>query len=88
MEIGQRVTYLSFGKVEHGIVKSISDAEHVFVVYHCDGNWNRYFDYTAARTEICDLVPGWIEDRAPEDSGAVDNSIQQTNAADGPTAHA
>lgn len=60
MEIGQKVTYLSFGQVEHGVVKSLSDEEHVFVVYHCDGNWDRYSEYTAARTRICDLVPGWI----------------------------
>jgi hypothetical protein len=61
MKIGQKVTYRSFGKLEHGIVKSLSDAEHVFVVYHCAGNWDRYFDYTAARTEIKDLVIGWVE---------------------------
>ena len=77
MEIGQKVTYVSVGKVERGIVKSFSDDEHVFVVYHCDGNWDRYFDYTAARTEIIDLVLGWI--RAAEDQGAVDE--QQTTAA-------
>jgi len=69
MQIGQRVTYLSFGKVEHGIVKSLSDAEHVFVVYHCAGNWDRYFDYTAARTEINDLVPGWVEDSHIPETG-------------------
>ena len=67
MQIGDKVTYLSFGKVEHGIVKSISDADHVFVVYHCAGNWDRYFDYTAARTEISDLVLGWVED-APQNA--------------------
>jgi hypothetical protein len=60
MEPGQKVTYLSHGKTEHGIVKSISDKNHVFVVYHCDGNWDRYQDYTAARTAILDLVSGWI----------------------------
>jgi hypothetical protein len=65
MQTGDRVTYLSFGKVERGIIKSISDADHVFVVYNCGGNWDRYFDYTAARTEICDLVAGWAED-APQ----------------------
>lgn len=59
MKVGDRVTYQDVGKTEHGIVKSLSDAEHVFVVYHCDGNWDRYFDYTAARTKISDLVLGW-----------------------------
>jgi hypothetical protein len=76
MQIGQKVTYISFGKVEHGIVKSLSDAEHVFVVYHCDGNWDRYFDYTAARTEISDLVPGWVED-APQNTVEQNGHIAQ-----------
>lgn len=60
-KIGQRVTYKSFGKSEKGIVKSFSDAEHVFVVYHCNEEWDRYMYYTGARTEIEDLVNGWIE---------------------------
>jgi hypothetical protein len=59
MEAGQKVTYLSPGKSEHGIIKSIQDKDHAFVVYHCAGEWDRYREYTAARTEIVDLVPGW-----------------------------
>jgi hypothetical protein len=62
MEIGDKVTYKSFNKIEHGIVKRLSDENHAFVVYHCAGNWDRYFDYTAARTDIRDLVPGWIKE--------------------------
>lgn len=61
MKIGERVTYITIGKVEHGIVKSISDADHVFVVYHCDGKWDQYQEYTAARTRIRDLVLGWVD---------------------------
>lgn len=77
MNIGDKVTYQSFGKLEHGIVKSLSDAEHVFVVYHCGGEWERYFDYTAARTCIADLIPGWV---APQkNSGAGENIAQQAN---------
>jgi hypothetical protein len=72
VDIGQKVTYVVFDKVEHGIVKGHSDLDYVFVVYNCAGNWDRYFDYTAARTRIRDLFPGWIEDRAAENSGAVD----------------
>jgi hypothetical protein len=45
--------------MEHGIVKSLSDDNHVFVVYHCAGMWDNYKDYTAAKTEIIDLVVGW-----------------------------
>lgn len=57
--IGNKVTYRNHNTIEKGIVKSISDDEHVFVVYHCDNNWDFYEDYTAARTNICDLVLGW-----------------------------
>ena len=61
MYIGQKVTYISHGKQEHGIVKSLRGAMHVFVVYKCDGHWDRFFDYTAQLTAIDDLVPGWVE---------------------------
>lgn len=58
---GQTVTYKpAKGVPEKGIVKSISDEQHVFVVYHCDNNWSNYSEYTAARTRIEDLEPGWI----------------------------
>lgn len=59
LEIGTKVTYSSYNKREFGIVKSKSDEEHVFVVYHCAGNWDNYEDYTAARTNIKDLKLGW-----------------------------
>ncbi|MDW0189354.1 MAG: hypothetical protein QOA70_06855 [Nitrososphaeraceae archaeon] len=61
MDVGQRVHYDNgHGKIENGIVKSISDKENVFVVYNCGGNWNHYQEYTAARTRITDLKLGWI----------------------------
>jgi hypothetical protein len=63
MKPGDKVTYRTIGKIERGIVKSFSDAEHVFVVYRCGGEWKRYSDYTAARTRIADLTPGWEDDR-------------------------
>lgn len=60
MEAGQKVTYVSpHGKMEHGIVKSVSGKDHVFVVYHCCNDWDRYGDYTGERTAISDLVVGW-----------------------------
>lgn len=58
-EPGDHVTYHAYNRTEIGIVKSISDESHVFVVYHCDGNWHRYDEYTAARTKISDLTHGW-----------------------------
>lgn len=59
MKAGQKVTYKSYKKLVHGIVKSISDIEHVFVVYNCNEEWHKYFNYTAERTKIKDLVVGW-----------------------------
>jgi len=55
---GIKVTYLRDRK-EKGIIKSISDNKHVFVVYNCGGNWDDYKNYIAARTEISDLKLGW-----------------------------
>ena len=62
MKVGQKVTYHSFDKDEQGIVKILSDDYHVFVVYNCADNWDRYFDYTAARTRIADLTIGWDDE--------------------------
>jgi len=59
---GDKVTYVSYNKKEHGIVKSISDNEHVFVVYNCNNEWENYKNYTAARTRKGDLVIGWCDD--------------------------
>jgi hypothetical protein len=56
---GDSITYHSFNKKENGIVKSISDEKHVFVVYHCGNDWDNYKNYTAARTHIDDLTKGW-----------------------------
>lgn len=57
---GQKVTYApDYGKEEKGIVKSLSNENYAFVVYHCGGNWKDYENYTAARTRIKDLKEGW-----------------------------
>lgn len=58
-KIGDKVTYNPGYKKENGIIKSISDDKHVFVVYNCGGDWNNYKNYTAARTRIEDLTIGW-----------------------------
>lgn len=59
MKPGDKVTYCTPFECEKGIVKSVSDDNHVFVVYHCGDDWDHYYDYTAARTRISDLVEGW-----------------------------
>jgi len=74
MQPGQKVTYRAFDKVERGIVKCEANEDDVFVVYHCADNWERYFDYTAARTHKSDLTLGWLED-APQNT----MHAQQTN---------
>ena len=46
---------------ENGIIKEIRDevTDAVWVVYHCDGRWDKYMDYTSAKTNLCDLKLGW-----------------------------
>jgi hypothetical protein len=58
--VGDKVTYCTEHKTEHGIVKSISDENYVFVVYHCAGEWDRYKDYTGQLTSIQALTIGWV----------------------------
>ena len=62
VEKGMKVTYVTSHKIQIGIVKSISDENHVFVVYHCAENWDDYENYTAARTRLEDLRKGWDKD--------------------------
>lgn len=56
---GTKVTYRTPHKKEHGIVKRIADKDHVFVVYNCNDKWEKYYNYTAAKTRIKDLKVGW-----------------------------
>ena len=56
---GSRVTYQpKFGMPEQGVVKTIR-GESVWVVYHCDNNWNMFQHYTGALTDTADLYLGW-----------------------------
>lgn len=63
---GDQVHYVPFvgcnpKLYQKGIVKSISDDRHLFVVYNCAEEWDRYKEYTAARTSIEQLRSGWPE---------------------------
>ena len=50
---------------EHGIVKRVNPYGHgYFVVYKCEGNWDRYEDYTAANTITKYLLLGWLDKEA------------------------
>lgn len=45
---------------EKGVVKSIGRSrDSVFVVYHCNDDWDNYENYTAALTSLDDLHPDW-----------------------------
>ena len=66
MKPGDKVTYVTPFESERGIIKSLSDENHVFVVYHCAGEWHRIEDYTAARTNKKDLVMGWNNQQQKE----------------------
>lgn len=60
---GMKVHYTSpHGSKENGIVKSFSENKTiVFVVYHCDNEWENYKNYTGAATNIQDLTAGWAQ---------------------------
>ncbi len=61
LKAGDKVHYvLGVGPPENGVVKSIQDEEHVFVVYRCNNDWEHSSYYTAARTEVKDLREGWV----------------------------
>ena len=59
---GDKVTYKTDYRMQHGIVKSQSVTDgFVFVVYSCGGNWEDYENYTGELTNNIDLVEGWID---------------------------
>ena len=61
---GDKVTYVTPYKQEHGIIKgNCNDANFVFVVYNCGGEWDNYMNYTGASTRRKDLIKGWINER-------------------------
>ena len=59
---GTKVHYTSpHGEITNGIVKSITEGA-AFVVYHCNGEWDKYFNYTAAHTYLNNIKFGWVDD--------------------------
>lgn len=60
---GDKVRYIPFPNCkaedhENGIVFSV-DGDRVFVVYNCNGQWNKYKDYPAVQTPTYSLKHGW-----------------------------
>jgi hypothetical protein len=65
LEVGSKVCYVpAHGKSENGIVKEIPQhtTEAVRVVYHCNGEWSNYQNYTSALTSLRDLEIGWRDE--------------------------
>lgn len=67
-KVGQKVHYIHFEgcndkQKENGIIKRISEhhAHSAFVVYHCGEEWDHYWDYTGALTDLEDLELGWVD---------------------------
>jgi len=55
-DIGGWVEYhANNGKVEQGRIKSWNN-KFIFVVYHCNGEWERFQDFTGAATNSKNLV--------------------------------
>ena len=65
MKIGDKVHYqpehYDSNDYENGIVKSFPSNTDlsVFVVYHCNEEWESFLNYTGALTLKKDLKPGW-----------------------------
>lgn len=58
-DVGRWVTYTGgAGETEKGKLKSWND-QFIFIVYKCDGQWNRFFDFTGVATSPDDLT--WNE---------------------------
>lgn len=61
MTEGSKVTYTYNGRNDKGIIKSFpDDPGFAFVVYKCNDEWENYRNYTAQRTPIKHLKPGWL----------------------------
>ena len=54
-DIGRRVIYTSgHSEPEEGVLKSYNET-FMFVVFHCNGEWENYRDYTGCCTNPRDL---------------------------------
>ena len=72
LRVGQKVHYqpehYNDDEWENGIIKEIPEGatnpeslcfDSIRVVYHCNGHWDRYDEYTSALTNLRDLKLGW-----------------------------
>ncbi len=67
-KVGDKVFYnplFNDDNYQNGMVKEIRDNENhdgIWVVYHCDDNWDNFQNYTGELTYIKDLHPGWVNE--------------------------
>ena len=67
LKIGDKVCYhpkhYAKDEWENGMIKEIPEFairyNAIRVVYNCDGNWDRFKDYTSALTNLRHLKLGW-----------------------------
>jgi hypothetical protein len=65
LKIGQKVHYqpkhYKEDQWENGMIKEIPDHTNnaIRVVFHCNGDWNKFQDYTSQLTNLNDLKSGW-----------------------------
>jgi len=63
LKIGDKVHYqpehYGDGRWENGVVKEVPAEDCARVVYHCNGDWKNFKDYTGALTNLRDLKLGW-----------------------------
>ena len=56
---GDKVHYKHYDFIENGIIKSIADENHAFVVYKWGDNPEDYLNYTGVITALKHLKRGW-----------------------------
>lgn len=65
-KVGDYVHYTpEHGPPENGRIKFMG-SEYASVVYKCAGEWEKYDEYTGARTELSRLSRGWIDGDEPK----------------------
>lgn len=78
--VGAKVTYHPlFGPDQKGIIKSTGNETTVFVVYHCNDDWDNYIAYMGQGTLLNELLVGWQDETAPTDAKGVIKRILETN---------
>lgn len=65
IKVGDRVYYQSphspKNTYEKGIISGVEKSKaHVFVVFHCNEDWDNYKNYSSQLTDLKSLYHGWV----------------------------